>query len=126
MRLQDLDDDRVAFPDGLADEFFGQAPAAPSAWIEAAGGIDGAIDGDAVLLADDVIFLAVAGSGVDGAGALFERDVIAEDAERNRARGRGGGRRRARARAVEARRGLWVRPSAHFAAVASSRSAATM
>ena len=29
----------------------------------------------------DVIFLAVAGRGVDGAGALFERDVIGEDAE---------------------------------------------
>ena len=50
--------------------------------IEAAGGIHRAVDFDAVLPADDVVFLAVAGSGVDGAGALFERDVIGQDAER--------------------------------------------
>ena len=49
---------------------------------EAAGGIDRAEGGDAVLPADGVVFLAVAGRGVDGAGALFERDVIGEDAER--------------------------------------------
>jgi hypothetical protein len=32
--------------------------------------------------ADDVIFLAVAGRGVDRAGALLQRDVIGQDAER--------------------------------------------
>ena len=41
-----------------------------------------AIDRDAVALADHVVFLAVAGSGVDGAGALFQRDVVGQNAER--------------------------------------------
>jgi hypothetical protein len=52
--------------------------------VKAAGAIDGAIDLDAVLHADDVVLLAVAGGGVDGAGALFEGDVIGEDAELSR------------------------------------------
>ena len=34
------------------------------------------------LLADDVVFLAVAGRGVDRAGALLQRDVVGQDAER--------------------------------------------
>jgi hypothetical protein len=49
---------------------------------EAARGVHRAIDFDAVLPADHVIFLAVPGRGVDRAGALFERDVIGQDAER--------------------------------------------
>ena len=82
VRLQDFDDDGVGFPDGLADDLFGQAAGRAFGVIEAAGGIHGAVGGDAVLAADDVIFLAVAGGGVDGAGALLEGDVIGEDAER--------------------------------------------
>ena len=50
--------------------------------IEAARGIHRAIGFDAVLAADDVVFLAVSGGGVDRAGALFQRDVIGQDAER--------------------------------------------
>ncbi len=30
----------------------------------------------------DVVFLAVPGRGVDGAGALFQRDVVGQDAQR--------------------------------------------
>ncbi len=82
MGAEDFDDDGVGFPDGLADEFFGQAAGRAFGVIEAAGGIHRAVGGDAVLAADDVVFLAVAGRGVDGAGALFERDVIGQDAER--------------------------------------------
>jgi hypothetical protein len=46
-----------------------------------AAGIHGAEDFDTVLAADDVVFLAVAGRGMNGAGALFEGDVIGENAE---------------------------------------------
>ena len=48
---------------------------------EAAAGVDGAVDGQAVLHAGDVVFLAVAGGGVDRAGALLERDVVLDNAE---------------------------------------------
>ena len=34
------------------------------------------------LRADDVVLLAVAGRGVDGAGALLQRDVVGQNAER--------------------------------------------
>ena len=73
----------LRFPDRLAEQFFGQrarrrlrrersgprrrrgsTPAMPYCWP------------------DDVVFLTVAGSRVHRAGALFERDVIAQDAER--------------------------------------------
>ena len=81
VRFQDFDDDGVGFPNGFADDFFGQASRGAFGVIEAAGGIDRAEGRDAVLAADDVVFLSVAGGGVDGAGALFERDVIGEDAE---------------------------------------------
>ena len=60
----------------------GSVPDGAFGVIEAAGGIDRAIDGEAVLAADDVVLLAVSGRGVDCAGALLERDVIGEDAER--------------------------------------------
>jgi hypothetical protein len=82
MRLQDLDDDGVGFPNRLADQFFGQAAGRAFGVKEAARGVHRAVDFDAVLPADDVIFLAVSGRGVDRAGALFERDVIGQDAER--------------------------------------------
>ena len=49
---------------------------------EAARRIDRAVGIDAVFAADHVVFLAVAGRGVDGAGALLQRDVIGQDAER--------------------------------------------
>ncbi len=58
----------------------GRRPPAPSAWKKRPARIHRAVDGDAVLAADDVVFLAVAGRGVHGAGALFERDVIGQDA----------------------------------------------
>jgi hypothetical protein len=48
----------------------------------AAGGVNGAIDRNAVALADDEIFLTVAGGGVDSAGTLFKGDVISDKAER--------------------------------------------
>ena len=38
--LQNVDDDRVGFPDGLADDLFGQAAGRAFGVIEAAGGID--------------------------------------------------------------------------------------
>ena len=66
----------------LPINLFGQAAGGALGVIEAAGGIHRAIGLDAILAADDVIFLAVSGSGVDRAGALLERDVIGQDAER--------------------------------------------
>ena len=60
----------------------GSSPAAPSAVEETAGGIHRAVDRQSVLLAGDVVFLAVAGGGVDCAGALLQRDVVGKDAER--------------------------------------------
>ncbi len=79
--MQDIDDDRIGVPNGFAEKFFGQFAGSAFGLEDAAGGIDGAIDRDAVTLADDEIFLAMAGCGVDGAGALFESDVIAVEAE---------------------------------------------
>ena len=82
--FQDLDDERVAFPDGLAEELRREdAPSKPCGIEEPAGGIDRAIDRQAVLHADDIVFLAMAGSGVDGAGSLLQRDVIGDHAERS-------------------------------------------
>ena len=52
MRFQNFDDDRVRFPDGFADELFGQRAGRAFGVIEAARGIDRAVDGDAVLAAD--------------------------------------------------------------------------
>ena len=49
VRFQDFDDDGVAFPDGLAEEFFGEASGRAFGMEEAASGIDGAINRDAVL-----------------------------------------------------------------------------
>ena len=82
MRLQDLDHDRVSFPDRLADNLFGQAARSAFGMVETAGGIHRAECGDAVLTADCIILLAVTGRGVDGAGALLQSDVIGKDAER--------------------------------------------
>ncbi len=81
--FQDIDDERIAFPDGLAEELErGSAPRSAFGVEEAPGGIHRAIDRQPVLHADDVIFLAVAGRRMNRAGALFQRHVIAEDPER--------------------------------------------
>ena len=49
---------------------------------EAARGVHRAVGLDAVLPRHHVVFVAVAGRGVDGAGALLERDVVGQNAER--------------------------------------------
>ncbi len=69
--LQDVDDDGVAVPHGLAEEFFGQLAWCAFGLEETSCAVDGTIDGQAVLDADYVVFLAVTGSGVHCAGALF-------------------------------------------------------
>ena len=80
--LEDVNDERIAFPDGLSIQGGRQMIFETGGIEEAAGGIDGAVDRQTVLHADDVIFLAVARGGVDGAGALLERDVVGHHAER--------------------------------------------
>ena len=65
-------------------------------------------------LPDDVIFLAVAGRGVDGAGALFERDVIGQDAERIALEKRMAEDRAFETRTGEARQHFGIRPSRTF------------
>ena len=105
----------IGFPDGLAEQFRGQMALGALRIEEAAGGIHRAIDLEAVLHADDVIFLAVSGRGVDRAGALLQRDVIAQDAERIALDERDGGRRcRSSLRAGEARRSPRHRSSRTF------------
>ncbi len=52
VRLQDLDDDRVGLPDGLADELFGQPARGALGVEEAARGVHRAVGLDAVLPAD--------------------------------------------------------------------------
>jgi hypothetical protein len=79
--LEDLDDNGIGFPNGFAEKFFGQFAGCAFGLEHAAGGIDRAIDRDAVALANDEIFLTMAGRGVDSAGALFESDVIAVETE---------------------------------------------
>ena len=71
----------IAFPDRLADELLWKRPAAPSGWKKRPRGVDRAIDGMPYCMPDDVVFLAVAGRRVNRAGALFERDVIGQDAD---------------------------------------------
>src|SRR6266852_7601832 len=46
------------------------------------GGVDGAINGKPVFGADLKVLRAMSGSGVDRAGALFERHVLGENTER--------------------------------------------
>ena len=60
----------------------GRCPGAPSAWKKRPAASTGQIRRDAVLLPDRVVFLAVPRSGVDRAGALFQRHVVGQDAER--------------------------------------------
>ena len=78
------------------------------------------------LRADDVVFLAVAGSGVDRAGALLQRDVIGQDAERVPLEERMPEDRAFQLRALERREHLRIHPSPTLSAVACSRSRATM
>ncbi len=77
-------------------------------------------------LADDVVFLAVAGRGVDGAGALFEGDVVGQDAERIALQEGMAEDGAFEACAGESGEDLVIRPSRTFRAVTSSSSAATM
>src|SRR5262249_37794148 len=81
VRLQDTDDDRVCFPYGFADQFFGKNAACTLGVEKTALAIDRAIGCDPILLADDVILLSMTGRGMDRSGALFERDVIGKDAK---------------------------------------------
>ena len=60
----------------------GRRPGRAVGMKEAAGGVDRTVGLDAVMAAGDVVFLAVTGRGVDGAGALFERHIVGQDAER--------------------------------------------
>ncbi len=79
--LEKLDDERVGVPDGFAQQLFGKRAGDSFGLKETAGGIDGAVDGETVALADDEVLLTVAGGGVDCASSLLQGDVIAEEAE---------------------------------------------
>ena len=81
-RAQKLSDDRVRFPNGLADQLFGKATLSAFGVKKAAGFVHRAINRDSVLTADLEIFMAVAGCCVDGASALLQRDVLGQNAER--------------------------------------------
>jgi len=81
--FEDFDNEWIAFPHGLAEQLRGQISGFAFDFEKAAGRIDRAIDRQAVLLADHVILLAMAGGGMDGAGALLERYVIAENTNRS-------------------------------------------
>ena len=74
----------------------------------------------------DEVFLAVAGRGVDGAGALFERDVIGQDAERIAIEERMAENGVLERRAGESGEDLGFVPAALFGGDLCSRSAATM
>ncbi len=80
--LQDVDDDGVAVPHRLAQEFFGQLAGRAFGLEEAAGAVDWAIHWQPVLDADHVVFLAVSGSGVHCAGTLLKRYVLAKESHR--------------------------------------------
>ena len=71
--LEFVDDELVGVPDGFAAEEFGDGV------VVAAVGEDGVVGFEVVFLAGGVVFLAVAGGGVDEAGAVFECDVVGED-----------------------------------------------
>ena len=71
---EDLDDASVGFENVFADEFrkadfFGEMPFV----------IDRGKDGEAVLLAGDVVVSAVAWGDVDGSGSAFGCDEVCED-----------------------------------------------
>ena len=109
----------------LPMQLLGQCARCAFGMEEAAGGIHGTVGRDAVLLADDVIFLAVAGRGVDRAGALFERHVVGQDAERIAFEERMAEDRAFQPCAGKARRALRLCPAA-LRGGASSSSAATI
>src|SRR5258708_740682 len=79
--FQDSDDNRVRFPDGLAEDLFGQLAGSAFGTKKAALTVDRAVGLDSVFPAALKILLSMTGRGVDCAGALFERDVIGEDAD---------------------------------------------
>ena len=80
--FKNLDNQGIGLPDRFPDDFFRQHSGRRISWEESARMVDRTINRQAVALADDEIFLAVSRSSVYRAGALFKRDVIAEDAER--------------------------------------------
>ena len=80
--LQHVDDDVVGLPDMQSGQLHAmrgrcgrQVDAAAIDRVELGGGV---LVQQAVLLADHVVFLAVAGGGVHGAGTVFGRHVIAQ------------------------------------------------
>jgi hypothetical protein len=78
--LQQFNDYRVAFPDGLANEFVRQNAGCAFGSEDAASGVNRAIDRQTVTLTDNEIILAVAGSSVDRTGSLLERDMVTKKA----------------------------------------------
>ena len=74
----------------------------------------------------DVVLLAVAGSGVDGAGALLQRHVIGQNAQRIALEKRMAEDRAFEPRALETWRARCTHVQPHASAVACSRSRATM
>src|SRR5690606_4259950 len=81
-RLQNVDDNGVRFPHRLADQLLRQPAIGAFGVKQAAACINGAVGRDAVCLSDQEVFVSMPGSRVDGAGALFERDVLGQDALR--------------------------------------------
>jgi hypothetical protein len=72
---------RIRFPHRFTEQDIRNFSRGAFGLKEPARGVDRAIDREAILTGGLVVFLAVAGSGVDGAGAGFERDVLAQDSK---------------------------------------------
>src|SRR5581483_3279402 len=80
MLFEQLNDERIDLPNRFADQFGRKFSAGAFGVKNTAGGIDRAIHGNPITLADNEVFLSVTRSSVYCAGTLFERDVIAEKA----------------------------------------------
>ena len=76
--LQNFDDDAVALPYRLAEQFFRQRARCARRLKELPRAIDGAIHRQPVLDADHVVFLPVSRGRVHRARALFECDMLAQ------------------------------------------------
>src|ERR1700730_6220298 len=80
-RLQYLYDDRVSVPDLFPDDLFRKAASRTFGVKKATSRVHGTVDRKSVLDAYLKVLLTVAGSGVDSARALLERDVLAENSD---------------------------------------------
>src|SRR5215469_8698265 len=77
---QNVNNDRVTFPNSLSQQSRGNFPSCAFTLKKAPGPVHWAIYRKAILLPRNIVFLTVTGRSVNGADALFQRHMIGENA----------------------------------------------